>query len=144
MESNSFECLLVEQNSILLVCAAKVRLLELQDADHERDTNQTNLTRDQYATYPANKLAKEKVASDGLHKCLEQSLQHVDLSYLSEICLPGCIEGKERLQAVEHFTDVSVVIEITLNSQQIGSSMMRNRTPNHKTGCMPQITHFGR
>ena len=36
----AFECLLVEKNSILLVCAAKVRLLKLQDADYEGDAEQ--------------------------------------------------------------------------------------------------------
>ncbi|PRD29749.1 UNVERIFIED_CONTAM: hypothetical protein NCL1_28469 [Trichonephila clavipes] len=39
--------LLVEENSGLLVCAAKVRLLKLKDADHERDAVQPNLTRTQ-------------------------------------------------------------------------------------------------
>ncbi|GFW34973.1 uncharacterized protein TNCV_979111 [Trichonephila clavipes] len=44
-----FECLLLEENSILLVCAAKVCHLKLQDADNERDAEQPNLTRAQQA-----------------------------------------------------------------------------------------------
>ena len=42
-----FECLFVEEYSILLVCAAKDRLLKLHDVDHERDTDQQNSTRAQ-------------------------------------------------------------------------------------------------
>ncbi|GFV54924.1 hypothetical protein TNCV_1055311 [Trichonephila clavipes] len=49
---------------------------------------------------------------------------------------------------LQHFTDVPVAIEITLNSQQIGSSMIQNRTPNHNAGCVRplcrSITHPGR
>ncbi|GFX29278.1 hypothetical protein TNCV_3218121 [Trichonephila clavipes] len=41
---SAFECLPVEENSILLVCAEKVRLLKLQDADHDRDTDKPNPT----------------------------------------------------------------------------------------------------
>ena len=61
-----FECLLVEENFILLVSAAKVRLLKLQDADYERDADQPNPTYAQYATDPANKQAKEDIARAGL------------------------------------------------------------------------------
>ena len=39
-----FECLLMEENSILLAWTAKVRLLKLQDADEERDAYQPNPT----------------------------------------------------------------------------------------------------
>ncbi|GFW28462.1 hypothetical protein TNCV_4641271 [Trichonephila clavipes] len=46
MESG-FECLLVEESSILLVCAAKVRLLKLQDVDLEPDAEKPNPTRAQ-------------------------------------------------------------------------------------------------
>ena len=42
-----FECLLVKENSTLLECAAKVHLLKLQDADHERDDDQPLITRAQ-------------------------------------------------------------------------------------------------
>ncbi|GFV55303.1 uncharacterized protein TNCV_5010501 [Trichonephila clavipes] len=141
MESNrDFECLLVGENSILLVCAAKVRLLKLQDADHERDADQPNLTRVQWATYPTNNQAEEKVACVGLNRSLEQSLQHVGVHYPAKRYLQGCLEGRERLQAVEHFTDVPVAIEITLNSLQIGSSMIRNRSPNHNSRCQATMS----
>ncbi|GFW43268.1 hypothetical protein TNCV_1350311 [Trichonephila clavipes] len=36
---------------------------------------------------------------------------------------------------LQHFTDVLVAIEITLYLKQIGSSMQRNRIPNHNSGC---------
>ena len=39
-----FEYLLVKKNFILFVCAAKIRLLKLQDADHEPDDEQPNPT----------------------------------------------------------------------------------------------------
>ncbi|GFW99979.1 hypothetical protein TNCV_3079761 [Trichonephila clavipes] len=42
---SDFEYLLVEENSTLFVCAAKVRLLKLQDEDHERGADQPNPTR---------------------------------------------------------------------------------------------------
>ena len=42
-----FEYLLLEENSILLVCAAEVHLLELQDENHERDADQSNFIRAQ-------------------------------------------------------------------------------------------------
>ncbi|PRD21139.1 UNVERIFIED_CONTAM: hypothetical protein NCL1_52671 [Trichonephila clavipes] len=70
-----FECLLVEGNSILFVCAAKSRLLILQDMDHEQDADQPNPTRAQYVTNTANKQVKEEVACIGMNKSLEQSLQ---------------------------------------------------------------------
>ena len=57
-----FECLLLGENSIFLVYAAKVRHLKLKDADHEREANQPNLTRALLAIYPTSKEAKEKVA----------------------------------------------------------------------------------
>ena len=65
------ECLLVEKNSLSLVCAAKVRVLKLQDADHVRDADQTNATRAQQATYLMNKQAKEEVLSVDLNRNLE-------------------------------------------------------------------------
>ncbi|GFV52042.1 hypothetical protein TNCV_1323951 [Trichonephila clavipes] len=40
-----FECLLVKDSFIFLACATKVRLLKLQDSDHERDAEQPNTTR---------------------------------------------------------------------------------------------------
>ena len=43
MKSN-FECLLVEENSILLVSGAKVRFLKLQDSDHVLNADQLNPT----------------------------------------------------------------------------------------------------
>ena len=39
-----FGCLVLEKNSVLLECAARVRVFKLQDADHERDADQTNPT----------------------------------------------------------------------------------------------------
>ena len=62
-----FECLLVEEKSILVVCAAKVHLLKLQDADHEQDADQPYPTRGQQATYPENKQTIEEVACFGLN-----------------------------------------------------------------------------
>ena len=53
-----FECLFAKENSILFVCAAKVRLLELQNANYERDADQPHPIRVQ------------KVASDGLNRSL--------------------------------------------------------------------------
>ena len=44
----------MEENSILLVCAAKVRFFKQQDADHERDTDQPSFTRTEYAIHPEN------------------------------------------------------------------------------------------
>ena len=44
MELTDFECLLVGENSILLVSAIKTRLLKLQDVDHERDARQLKPT----------------------------------------------------------------------------------------------------
>ncbi|GFT86429.1 hypothetical protein TNCV_3259301 [Trichonephila clavipes] len=44
VKQTDFECLLVEENSILLVCAAKVRHLKLQDANHERVADQPKPT----------------------------------------------------------------------------------------------------
>ncbi|GFW83057.1 uncharacterized protein TNCV_4604841 [Trichonephila clavipes] len=62
--------------------AARCHLLQYKwDADHERDANQPNLTRVQWATYPANKQAKEEVACVGLDISLEQSFQNVDMHY---------------------------------------------------------------
>ncbi|GFW04844.1 uncharacterized protein TNCV_4880791 [Trichonephila clavipes] len=57
---------------------------QLVDADHERDTDQTNPTRAQQATYPTNKQDKEEVACVGLSRSLEQSLQHVGVHYPAE------------------------------------------------------------
>ncbi|GFW45197.1 uncharacterized protein TNCV_716991 [Trichonephila clavipes] len=71
-------------NSILLVCAAKIRLLKLQDADHERDADQPNPTRAQLTTCPANKQTKEDVACVGLNRSLEQFLQNVGVHYPAE------------------------------------------------------------
>ncbi|GFT60397.1 uncharacterized protein TNCV_4971641 [Trichonephila clavipes] len=50
--------------------------------------------------YPENKQAKEEVAYVGLNRTLEQSLQHVGVHYPAERSLNGCLEGRERLQAV--------------------------------------------
>ena len=36
---------------------------------------------------------------------------------------------------LHHFTDVSVAIEINLNSDQLVSFMIRNCSPDHHTGC---------
>ncbi|GFV87121.1 hypothetical protein TNCV_5113391 [Trichonephila clavipes] len=47
-------------------------------------------------------------------------------------CSIGGISSEKR---GEHITDVLVAIEITLNSLQIESSMIRNRTPNRNSGC---------
>ncbi|GFX88842.1 uncharacterized protein TNCV_2575491 [Trichonephila clavipes] len=71
----------MEKNSILLVYAEKVRLLKLKDADQERDANQPNPTRSQWATYPANKPAMEEVACVGLNRSLGQSLEHLGMYY---------------------------------------------------------------
>ena len=76
-----FKCLLVEENSILLVCETNVRLLKLQDANHEQDTDQPKLT---CATDLADKQAKKGVACVGLNKNLVQSLQHVSVHYPAE------------------------------------------------------------
>ncbi|GFV54350.1 hypothetical protein TNCV_4366251 [Trichonephila clavipes] len=62
-----------QENTILLLCAAKVRLLKLQEAYPERDADQSNPTRVQKAMYPDNKQAKEEIASAGLSRSLEQS-----------------------------------------------------------------------
>ena len=40
----NFKCLFVEENFMLLVCAAKVHFFKLQDADHEGETDQLNPT----------------------------------------------------------------------------------------------------
>ncbi|PRD35158.1 UNVERIFIED_CONTAM: hypothetical protein NCL1_12441 [Trichonephila clavipes] len=63
---------------------AKVRILKLQDVDHERDADQPNPPRAQWATYPSNKQTKEEVACVGLNKSHEQSLQHVGVHYPAE------------------------------------------------------------
>ena len=42
----NFECLLAEENFILLVWAAKVRPLKVQDVDHERVAGQPKCTLD--------------------------------------------------------------------------------------------------
>ncbi|PRD27031.1 UNVERIFIED_CONTAM: hypothetical protein NCL1_36449 [Trichonephila clavipes] len=73
--------MLVKENFILLVCAAKVRLLKRQDADHERDADQPNPTCAQSVTYPVKKQANEEVVCVGLNRSLEQSLQHVGMHY---------------------------------------------------------------
>ena len=57
----------------------KVHLLKQQDVDHKRDYDQQNPTHSQWATYPANKKAKEKVACVGMNRDLEQSSQHMDV-----------------------------------------------------------------
>ena len=36
--------------------------------------------------------------------------------------------------------DVTVAIKVTLNSWQIGSSMIRNGIPNHNSGCLATMT----
>ena len=79
-----FECLLVEENSILLVCSAKVRLLKLQEADHERNAKQLNLTRALQGTYPTNKQTMEKVSCVMLNRSIKQSLQHMGVHYPAE------------------------------------------------------------
>ena len=95
-----FECLLVEENSILLVCAAKIRFLKLPEADHERDADEPNSTRTKWTTYPTNKQAKEEIACVGLDRSLEQCLQHVGLHYSAERSLQRCFAGRERLRTV--------------------------------------------
>ena len=60
----------------MLACAAKVRLLKLQNANHEGAADQRNLTHAQEATYPANKQAKEEVANVGLSSSVEQSVEN--------------------------------------------------------------------
>ena len=61
----------MEENSILLACAAKVRLLQLQDADHEQNADQLNPTHGQKAIYPAKKQVKEEVLYGRLNGNLE-------------------------------------------------------------------------
>ncbi|PRD34133.1 UNVERIFIED_CONTAM: hypothetical protein NCL1_15552 [Trichonephila clavipes] len=81
--------------TILLVCAVKVRLLKLQDVDHEQDADQPNPTLAQKVTYPANKQTKKEIACVGLNRSLEQSLQHVGMHYPAERYLQECLEGRE-------------------------------------------------
>ncbi|GFW90232.1 uncharacterized protein TNCV_2120991 [Trichonephila clavipes] len=80
---SDFGCQLVEENSILLVCAAKVRLLKLRDTNHKREADQPNPTHAEWATYSANKQAKE-VSCVELNRNLKQSLQHVGVHYPAE------------------------------------------------------------
>ena len=94
MSETDFECLLVEENSILLVCTAKVHLLKLQDADHEQDVDQPNPICAQQAIYEANKEEKE-VAYVWLNISIKQSLRPVDVHYSTNRQLQGCLEGKE-------------------------------------------------
>ena len=79
-----FQYLLLEENSILLVCAAKVRLLKLQEADHKQDADKLNPTHAQQATYTANKQSKEEVGCIELNRNFEQPLQHVGMHYAAE------------------------------------------------------------
>ncbi|GFX12771.1 uncharacterized protein TNCV_3437451 [Trichonephila clavipes] len=79
-----FECPLVKKISILLVCAANIRLLKLQDADHERDADKLKSKLAQYAIYPANKWAKKDVACVGMNRIFELSLQNICVHYAAE------------------------------------------------------------
>ena len=56
-----FKCLVVEKNSLMFVCATKVRLSKLQNAHHKQNADQPNPTCTQEAIYQANKQAKEEV-----------------------------------------------------------------------------------
>ena len=90
-----FECLLVEENFILLICADKVRLLKLQDMDHERDIDQPSPTPTHYVTHSANKQTKEELAYVMRNRSLEDSLQHASVYYFAERLLQGCLKGSE-------------------------------------------------
>ncbi|GFW33904.1 hypothetical protein TNCV_3589891 [Trichonephila clavipes] len=54
----------------------------------------------QYATYPANKQAKEEVACVGLKRSLE-FVQHMGVEYPVERKFPLCLEERKRLRAQE-------------------------------------------
>ena len=60
-----------------------------------------------------------------------ESLLHVGGHYHVERYHQGCLVGRKRF----HFTDVPVSIEITLNSSQIGSALIRNCTPDRNSSC---------
>ena len=57
----------MKESFILFVCAAKFRLLKLEDADHEREVDQPNPPRAQQATYSSTKQVKKNVACVGLN-----------------------------------------------------------------------------
>ena len=113
--------------------AVKVCLLKLQGADQDRDAKIANSTRVQWARYSANKQAKEEAPYVGLNRNLEQFLKHPVVHYTAERHLQRCLEERENIE-LNYFTDVHVVIEIILNSKQIGSSMRRNHNPDHNFG----------
>ncbi|GFU23393.1 uncharacterized protein TNCV_2369291 [Trichonephila clavipes] len=73
-----------ESQSASVTSKNDTKHIKLQDADHERDANQPNPPRAQYATYPANKQDKEEVACVGMNRNLKQSLQHGGVHYPAE------------------------------------------------------------
>ena len=93
------ECLLVEENSTLLVCAAKIFF---EAAGHGSRANRrlTKFHMCSIVTYAANKPAKEEFACVVMNRNLEQSSQHVGMHYHAERLLHGILEGRERLRTV--------------------------------------------
>ncbi|GFX51329.1 hypothetical protein TNCV_3102621 [Trichonephila clavipes] len=135
IESSALEQVDAMNSEWKVLVSSQAKPVELQDTDHEQDADQPNPTCPQKTTYPANRQAKEEVACVELHRSLEQSLQHIwaCIIILKDRSRDALKQGNDF--GLWHFTDVPVVIEITLISYQIGSSMIRNRTPSQNFGC---------
>ncbi|GFV51515.1 hypothetical protein TNCV_2908181 [Trichonephila clavipes] len=111
-----FQCLFVEENSILLVCTVKVHLLKLQDADHKQGADEPNPTRPHMRHVRQISRPRKKLRVLGRTEVLNSLCNMWACIILLKDSSRAALKDGNDIELLCTSRDVPVAIEINLNS----------------------------